>query len=94
VTDAEARTLEFAPEQFDGVAPDYWREVLRYLRRRSTTVATVSELGAHVEDRRSPDDGPDATDVAVYLHHSTLPKLAGCGAIEYDPRSNTARHRG
>lgn len=49
---------------------------------RATTSPTQTKL-----DR-------DETDIAITLHHSTLPKLADTDLLDYDPRSKTARYRG
>jgi hypothetical protein len=44
------------------------------------------------QEQTHPDK--DAPDIAITLHHSTLPKLAETELLDYDPRSKTARYRG
>lgn len=53
-------------------------------------VASVSTLA----DEINKQDHGGAEQVAHQLHHSVLPRLADAGAIDYDPRSKTARYRG
>lgn len=74
----------------DPRAPRYSRPVLQYFRTHSTAVATLDELAAAVSDERDEDE----RQVAIRLHHVTLPKLAETGVLDYDGRTNTARYRG
>lgn len=63
----------------------------------------VSGAGAASEDGADSGGGadPDGTvdtsrrkRVTARLHHSTLPKLADAGVVDYDPRTGTVRYRG
>jgi hypothetical protein len=83
---------EVVTEYLDVFAPKYWRAVVDYFDRHSTTVATVEDLCTFIQEQTHPDK--DETDIAITLHHSTLPKLADTDLLDYDPRSKTARYRG
>lgn len=71
-------------------ALQYYHLVLEHFRTHSTAVATVDELAAAISDQQDEAQ----REVAIRLHHATLPKLAEAGLIDYDPRSHTARYRG
>lgn len=66
------------------------RSVLSYLQESSSDVATLEDLVDHISTREVRDD----RQLAITLHHVTLPKLAEAGLVEYDPRSNTVRYEG
>ena len=68
------------------------RNVLRYFRECEADVATLDELAEDLVARDGSVD--DASEAKVVLHHVALPKLAESGAIDYDPRTRTARYRG
>lgn len=71
-------------------ALQYYEAVLKFFGTHSTAVATVDELAAAVSDRQ----GESRREIAIRLHHATLPKLAEAGLIDYDARSTTARYWG
>lgn len=76
----------------DALASENRRMVVHYFKRFDDDVATVDDLVEHaIRTSDSPEDGEQ---LAVLFHHSTLPKLADAGIIEYDPRSRTVRYRG
>jgi len=81
-----------APDYFEVFTPEYCQAVFQYFEHQPTEPATVTDLGAYISEQHRSNK--DETDIAVFLHHSTLPKLADAGLIEYDPRSQTARYTG
>jgi hypothetical protein len=83
---------EVVTEHLDVFAPKYCRAAVHYFDRHLTTVATVEDLCTFIQEQTHPDK--DETDIAITLHHSTLPKLAEAELLDYDPRSKTARYRG
>ena len=50
------------------------------------------DLYTSIQEQTHPDK--DETDIAITLHHSTLPKLADTDLLDYDPRSKTVRYCG
>lgn len=84
-----APTTTFSEMGIEQHASRYHHTVLQYFRTHSTAVATVDELAGYISDQQ---DGAKRQ-VAIRLHHVTLPKLAAAGLIDYDTRSNTARYR-
>jgi len=80
------------PEHLEVFTPEYCQAVFQYFEQHSTKTATVTDLGAYISEHHQLDE--DETAVAISLHHSTLPKLADAGLLEYDPQSNTARYSG
>ena len=74
------------------LASEERRNVLRYFREGEADVATLDELAEELAARDGGVD--DATEAKVVLHHVALPKLTESGAIDYDPRTRTARYRG
>lgn len=82
--------LEGAP--VDQLTPEHAHSVLQYFRERPGEAATVEELGEFICERKQLD--VDESRVAIRIHHSTLPKLAEMGFLDYDQRSNTARSHG
>lgn len=81
-----------ADDELLGVlADEHCRTVLCYFRYYSTHVATVDALERFVCEQHGQHAGE--AHVAVYLHHSILPRLADAGLVDYDARSRTARYR-
>ncbi|MFC4550499.1 MULTISPECIES: DUF7344 domain-containing protein [Halorussus] len=66
------------------------RCVLHYFRYRSTDVATLDDVATFALGRAEDEED----DLRVRLHHTTLPRLADAGLVDYDPRSRTVRYRG
>jgi hypothetical protein len=83
---------EVVPEHLAVFASKYCHAAVHYFDRHSTRVATVEDLCTFIQEQTHPDK--DETDIAITLHHSTLPKLADADLLDYDPRSKTARYRG
>lgn len=71
---------------------EYCRAVLQYFYNRPIQVATIDELATFIHRQTQPDQ--DTSQVKIYLHHSTLPRLADAGHIDYDRENNTVRYRG
>lgn len=67
------------------------RAVCHYFRYQSTEVATVDDLVQFIW--KHDEQETDENSVEIHLHHSTLPKLADAGFIDYDPRSETIRYQ-
>lgn len=77
---------------FSVLAVEECRTVLRYFQSSGTAVASVDDL---VEVVLAQDGTPaDRRQVAITLHHKTLPKLADAGFIDHDARNRTVRYRG
>lgn len=73
------------------LADEDCRSVLRYLGSSEHAVATLDELADGVFAQRGP--GADREALRITMYHSTLPKLADCGLVDYDERSGTIRYR-
>lgn len=73
------------------LADEDCRSALRYLRSSEQAVATLDELAEGVLAQRGP--GADREAIRLSMHHSTLPKLADCGLVDYDERSGAIRYR-
>lgn len=80
-----------ARDQLYLFVPAYSQAVLEYFQQESAGVASLDELEQYVRDRDDVDPGD--SEVAIRLHHSTLPKLADFGFVEYDAESTTVRLR-
>lgn len=73
------------------LADDDCRCTLRYFGSSERAVATLDELVEWVLAQRGP--GADREAIRLSMHHSTLPKLADGGFVDYDERSGTIRYR-
>lgn len=80
-----------APERFKDRCCTYYPAVLGYFHSHSIEVATIDDLVSYIRAQDEPR--ANDTQIATYLHHITLPRLADAGCIDYDTRSNTARYR-
>lgn len=78
-------------EYLDILAHKQCRFVLYYFARHSTEVATIDDLAAFIREQTQQDG--DTTQITSRLYHSTLPRLADVGVVEYDAQSNTVRYR-
>lgn len=72
------------------LATQHCRAVLSYFRNLPEEVASVSDLASAIQTES--DKGIEQ--ITNRLHHSTLPRLAEAGALEYDVRSSTVRYQG
>lgn len=75
-------------DRMGGFPPPYWRSVLQYFDDQEREVATIEDLTTYLHDQ---DPSIDESRILIHLHHSTLPKLAASGVLDYDPRTNTVR---
>ena len=82
------RPTDVIDDVFRTLASERRRAVLYFFHRSADEVASVEDLVDHVAGR-----GDDPENVAVGLHHVTLPKLGDAGVVEYDARSRTVRYR-
>ncbi|MCU4743728.1 ArsR family transcriptional regulator [Halobacteria archaeon AArc-m2/3/4] len=71
------------------LADHHRRIVLSTLRNSADDVATVRELAIEVSGRGSVGEER----AILELRHSTLPRLADSGVVEYDERSETVRYQ-
>lgn len=69
------------------------RHVLHFFRESSEIVASLEELADYVVSQRSTEFG-GPHQVAIRLHHSTIPKLTDVGVVDYDIRENIVRYLG
>ncbi len=69
------------------------RRTLEYFQESPGDVASVDELATYVADYQNGGGSDSPEQIALRLHHVGLPKLAGAGVLEYDPRSKTVRYR-
>ncbi|WP_138007580.1 DUF7344 domain-containing protein [Halalkalirubrum salinum] len=72
------------------LADPHCRTTLSYLQHSSDSVVSVQDL----TDEISTDGHGDTTQLRIKLHHSTLPRLADTGVLEYDPTDHTVRYHG
>lgn len=80
---------------FSVLANQRRRRLLAYLHDRDGDVASLVELTDYLAGGEADSvDDIDTDGVAISLHHTDPPKLAGVGLIEYDTRSHTVRYRG
>jgi hypothetical protein len=79
-------------ERFDALARTDHRAVIQFFRDASTEEMTLDALVTDIVDGSYWDT--DESHARLRLHHSTLPKLADTGILDYDPRSKTVRYRG
>lgn len=59
----------------------------------TATVETLSDRLGRAWGDGGGDQSPPTEAIQAKLHHVHLPKLADCGFLEYDPRSNTVRYQ-
>lgn len=90
MSDADTLPLTAVDDYLSVLAHDDCRAVLQYFSKNPTDVATLGDLAEFVRKRKGPDDG---TDVEITLYHSSLPRLADAGLVDYDARSKTVRSR-
>ena len=79
-------------ERFDALARTDRRAVIQFFRDESAEEVTLDALVTGIVDRSYWDT--DESHARLCLHHSTLPKLADTGILDYDPRSKTVSYRG
>ena len=79
-------------ERFDALARTDRRAVIQFFRDESTEEVTLDDLVTGIVDGSYWDT--DESHVRLCLHHSTLPKLADTGILDYDPRSETVEYWG
>jgi hypothetical protein len=74
------------------MATDDRRAVVEYLQASERDDASLSEL---VESLAAREDQPDDRDqLAITLHHASLPKLAALDVLHYDAETKTVRYDG
>lgn len=79
---------------FSLLSAENTRHVLLYFYDSSESVASLDQLADCVASHRDEHSPGDPDDVATVLHHSTLPKLADAGVVDYDRRHHTVRYWG
>ena len=79
-------------ERFDALARTDRRAVIQFFRDESTEEVTLDALVTGIVDGSYWDT--DESQARHYLHHSTLPKLADTGILDYDAKRKTVRYRG
>lgn len=87
--DDSARAAD-VDELLTALTDRHCRATVIYFRDTSEEVLTLDELADGLVDQFSED----SDEVAIQLHHMTLPRLEDVGLLEYDPRSHTVRYRG
>jgi hypothetical protein len=78
-------------KRFDMLARADRRAVIQFFRDESTEEVTLDALVTGIVDGSYWD--ADESQARHYLHHSTLPKLADTGILDYDPRNKTVSYR-
>lgn len=74
------------------LAADDRRAILQYFQSADDDVASLDDL---VESLYTRDDqSADREQVAIRLHHATLPKLSDIELLDYDARTRTVRYYG
>lgn len=86
-----APSSEAVDECLNVLAHEQCRAILYYFAHHSNEVATVDALANFIRNEVQQD--ADETRIATRLHHTTLPRLAHAGVLEYDSRSHTVRYR-
>lgn len=79
---------------FEVLADRHRRATLGYLRKSSDDVVSFGTLVTYIAESDVESDGHDRGQLAVRLHHVTVPRLADAGLVEYDTRSGSIRYRG
>ena len=79
-------------ERFDALARTDCRAVIQFFRNGSIEEATFDDLVTGIVDGSYWDT--DESHARLCLHHSTLPKLADTGILNYDARSKTVSYHG
>lgn len=72
------------------LADPHCRNTLSYLQNASNSVVSIQDLANEI----SKEDHGGTTQLSIKLHHSTLPRLADTGVLEYDPTDHTVRYHG
>ena len=78
-------------ERFDALARTDRRAVIQFFRDEPAEKVTLDELVTGIVDGSYWDT--DESHARVCLQHSTLPRLADTGILDYDPRSETVKYR-
>ena len=78
-------------ERFDALARTDRRAVIQFFRDESTEEVTLDELVTGIV--YGSYWNTDESHARVCLQHSTLPRLADTGILDYDPRSETVKYR-
>lgn len=93
---ADEETRRRLDERLSVLVEQRRRDLLYHLEATEVTdVATLAATMAARHEQASPEGVPAEVrdQVQTNLVHTHLPKLAGAGAIEYDPRSEAIRYR-
>ena len=78
-------------ERFDALARTDRRAVIQFFGDEPAEEVTLDGLVTGIVDGSYWDT--DESHARVCLRHSTLPKLADTGILDYDPRSETVEYR-
>lgn len=76
------------------LSTEYNRYVLYYLCESPEDVVSLEELTEYVLDQQAGTGSRDRKQIATFLYHSGLPKLADTGVVEYDGDDGTVRYLG
>jgi len=79
-------------ERFDTLARTDRRAVIQFFQDKSAEEVTLDDLVTGIVDGSYWDT--DESHARLCLHHSTLPRLADAGILDYDPGSETVSYRG
>ena len=79
-------------ERFDTVARTDRRAVIQFFRDESAEEVALDDLVTGIVDGSYWD--ADESHTRLCLHHSTLPRLADTGILDYDAKRKTVRYRG
>ena len=79
-------------EQFDALARTDRRAVIQFFRDEAAEEVTLDDLVTGIVDGSYWDT--DESHARLCLHHSTLPKLADAGILDYDAKRNTVSYHG
>lgn len=100
-TEASSRPVETGPpaagSPVRGPSPlygDLRRTVVEYFDETAAETATLSDVAGYATARQDVSDGRTVRELRLRLHHTTLPKLATEGIVDYDHRTNSLRYRG
>lgn len=75
---------------FGLLADEHCRAVLAYFHEEAVDVASIDEIqDSEYYSTRGDEEG----ELAILLHHVTIPKLVACDLVDYDPRQQLVRSR-
>lgn len=89
----ESERVEVTPELLWVLAGEWNRQVIRYFLESDAEEIEIEALATHIAERADHRYPVTPEEVALQLHHGSLPKLAECDLVVYDSEEGVVSPR-